>query len=119
MKLATFKDGTCDGALAVVSRDLTKAVRAEAAVAGLRTARLLLDDWPSTHLKVERIYAELNESVKGRRLAPLEIVGFDESRCAATCREPIGGVRPYACDPSSTPVGAGGSDPITASREKR
>jgi fumarylacetoacetase-like protein len=37
MKLATFRDGTRDGALAVVSRDLTKAVKAEAAVAGLRT----------------------------------------------------------------------------------
>jgi hypothetical protein len=37
MKLATFHDGTRDGALAVVSRDLTKAVRAKAAIAGLLT----------------------------------------------------------------------------------
>ena len=83
MKLATFRDGTRDGALAVVSRDLTKAVRAEAAVAGLRTLQQLLDDWQSTQLKVERIYAELNEAVDGRRPAPFEMVDFDEGRCAA------------------------------------
>src|SRR5438477_2638760 len=83
MKLATFDDGTRDGALAVVARDLTKAVRAEAAVAGLRTLQQLLDDWPSTYLKVERIYAELNESVEGHRPAPFEIIDFDAGRCTA------------------------------------
>jgi fumarylacetoacetate (FAA) hydrolase len=83
MKIATFRDGTRDGTLAVVSRDLTKAVRAETAVSGLRTLQQLLDDWPSTYLKVERIYAELNESADGRRTAPFETVEFDESRCAA------------------------------------
>ncbi len=83
MKLATFRNGTRDGALVVVSRDLSKAVRAEAAIAGLGTLQQLLDDWSSTYLKVERIYAELNESVEGRRAAPFEIVDFDKSRCAA------------------------------------
>jgi len=83
MKLATFRNGTRDGALMVVSRDLTKAVRAEIAVAGLRTLQQLLDDWPSTQLKVERIYAELNEAVDGRRPAPFEILDFDASRCTA------------------------------------
>ena len=34
-------------------------------------------------MKVERIYAELNESVDGRRPAPFEIVDFDAARCAA------------------------------------
>jgi fumarylacetoacetate (FAA) hydrolase len=83
MKLATFRDGTRDGALAVVSRDLSKAVRAQAAVAGLRTLQQLMDDWLSTYLKVERIYAELNEAVDGRRPAPFEIIDFDPARCAA------------------------------------
>jgi fumarylacetoacetate (FAA) hydrolase len=83
MKLATFRDGTRDGALAVVARDLSKAVRAEAAVAGLRTLQQLLDDWASTCLKVERIYAELNEAVDGRRPAPFELFDFDAARCAA------------------------------------
>src|SRR5438128_2359389 len=83
MKLATFRDGTRDGTLMVVSRDLTKAVRAESAVAGLRTLQQLLDDWQSTHLKVIRIYAELNEAVDGTRPAPFEIVDFDAGRCTA------------------------------------
>src|SRR5215471_1475135 len=83
MKLATFCDGTRDGALAVVGRDLSKAVMAEAAVAGLRTLQQLMDDWPSTYLKVERIYAELNEAVDGRRAAPFEMIDFDAARCAA------------------------------------
>jgi hypothetical protein len=52
MKLATFRDGTRDGALAVVSRNLTKAVMAEAGIAGLRTLQQLLDGWSSTCLKV-------------------------------------------------------------------
>jgi fumarylacetoacetate (FAA) hydrolase len=83
MKLATFRDGTRDGALAVVGRDLSKAVMAEAAVAGLRTLQQLMDDWPSTSLKIERIYAELNEVVDGRRAAPFTLVDFDATRCAA------------------------------------
>lgn len=83
MKLATFRDGTRDGALAVVSRDLTRAVKAESAVAGLRTLQQLLDDWQSTQLKVQRIYAELNEAVDGRRPAPFEIVDFAADRCTA------------------------------------
>jgi fumarylacetoacetate (FAA) hydrolase len=83
MKLATFHDGTRDGALAVVSRDLTKAVRAEAAVAGLGTMQQLLDHWQSTRLQVERIYAELNEAADGHRPAPFAMVDFDEARCAA------------------------------------
>jgi fumarylacetoacetate (FAA) hydrolase len=43
----------------------------------------LLDDWESTHLKVERIYAELNEAVYGRRPVPFDIIDFDMARCAA------------------------------------
>jgi fumarylacetoacetate (FAA) hydrolase len=67
----------------VVGRDLSKAVMAEAAVAGLRTLQQLMDDWPSTYLKVERIYAELNEAVDGRRAAPFDMVDFNAARCAA------------------------------------
>jgi fumarylacetoacetate (FAA) hydrolase len=83
MKLATLRDGTRDGALAVVSRDLTRVVRAEAVVAGLRTLQQLLDDWETTHWKVERIYAELNESVGGLRPAPFEITDFEDGCCTA------------------------------------
>ncbi len=86
MKLATFRDGTRDGTLVVVSRDLAKAVRAESAVAGLHTLQQLLDDWQTTQLKLARIYAELNEAVDGTRSAPFEIVDFDAARCTAPLR---------------------------------
>jgi fumarylacetoacetate (FAA) hydrolase len=83
MKLATFRDGTRDGALAIVSRDLSRAVVANAAIAGLETLQQLLDDWESTQLSVERIYAELNEVAEGGRPAPFPVVDFDETACMA------------------------------------
>jgi fumarylacetoacetate (FAA) hydrolase len=83
MKLATFRDGTRDGSLMVVSRDLTHAVRAESVVAGLCTLQQLIDDWATTQLKVERIYAELNEAVDGNRPPPFEMVAFDAACCTA------------------------------------
>src|SRR5258708_5646700 len=83
MKLATYRNGTRDGALVVVSRDLSKAVSAESAIAGLRTLQQLLDDWEDTSLRVQRIYAELNEVADGTRAAPFDAVDFDEARCAA------------------------------------
>jgi fumarylacetoacetate (FAA) hydrolase len=83
MKLATYRNGTRDGALVIVSRDLTQAVVAETTIAGLATLQQLLDDWQDTHLKVERIYAELNEAAEGRRTAPFDIVDFDADCCMA------------------------------------
>jgi fumarylacetoacetate (FAA) hydrolase len=83
MKLATFRNGTRDGALAIVSRDLSKAVIANTAIAGLDTLQRLLDDWETTQLAAERIYAELNEVVEGGRPSPFSIVDFDEAACAA------------------------------------
>jgi fumarylacetoacetate (FAA) hydrolase len=83
MKFATYRNGTRDGALAVVSRDMTKAVIADTTIAGLGTLQQLLDDWQDTHLKAERIYAELNEAVEGRRMPPFEMVDFDPQCCMA------------------------------------
>ena len=45
MKFATYRNGTRDGSLAVVSRDLTKAVIADTTIAGLATLQQLLDGW--------------------------------------------------------------------------
>jgi fumarylacetoacetate (FAA) hydrolase len=83
MKLATLRNGTRDGALAVVSRDLSKAVMANDAIAGLDTLQQLLDDWHDTRLAAERIYAELNEVVEGKRSPPFPVIDFNESSCAA------------------------------------
>jgi fumarylacetoacetate (FAA) hydrolase len=65
MILATLRDGSRDGALAVVSRDLTRAVVAASVVPGLGTLQHLLDDWPGLHPSVAEVYARLNELTDG------------------------------------------------------
>ena len=83
MKLATIRDGTRDGSLAVVSRDLRLATRAEDVVAGLSTLQALLDDWDELSPKVERIAAELNEAAEGGRHAPFATFAFDPDKAMA------------------------------------
>jgi fumarylacetoacetate (FAA) hydrolase len=58
MKLATLKDGSRDGRLLVVSRDLTRAIEAKAVAPTLQAA---LDDWASLHPELESVYHLLNE----------------------------------------------------------
>lgn len=74
MKLATLKDGTRDGQLAVVSRDLKTAVLADAIAPTLQRA---LDDWAVVAPQLEQRYAALNEGSPSRRFA------FDPARCMA------------------------------------
>jgi fumarylacetoacetate (FAA) hydrolase len=83
MKLATFRNGTPDGALVIVSRDLTKAILAKTAVAGLETLQQLMDDWESTQPKVAQTYAQLNKHLNAEGPAPVATMAFDESHCAA------------------------------------
>jgi Fumarylacetoacetase N-terminal domain 2 len=64
MKLATLRYCTRDGALAVVSGDLTKAVFASEAIAGVATMQRLLDDCNYV-LKVEQVSPELNKTAGG------------------------------------------------------
>jgi fumarylacetoacetate (FAA) hydrolase len=82
MKLATLRNGTRDGELVLVSRDLSKAVRASEAIAGLATLQQLLDDWDAHVLAVERVYAELNEAAEGEA-ARLPVFDFDPGRAMA------------------------------------
>ena len=57
MKLATLKDGSRDGQLAVVSRDLSQAHFA----AGIATTlQQVLDDWNFLSPQLEDLYATLN-----------------------------------------------------------
>jgi fumarylacetoacetate (FAA) hydrolase len=65
MKFATLRNGTRDGELVLVSRDLANAVRAAEAIAGLSTLQQLLDDWDTYALAAERVTAELNDMVPG------------------------------------------------------
>lgn len=58
MKLASYKDGSRDGQLVVVSRDLTSAHHAAGIASRLQN---VLDDWPFFAPQLEELYASLNE----------------------------------------------------------
>lgn len=74
MKLATLKDGTRDGQLALVSRDLKHAVLADGIAATLQRA---LDDWQFIAPQLEERAAQL-EAGSAPRSFP-----FDPARCMA------------------------------------
>lgn len=57
MKLGSLKEGGRDGTLIVVSRDLTRAVRADAIAPTLQRA---LEDWPNTAPRLNALSAALN-----------------------------------------------------------
>jgi len=57
MKLATIRDGSRDGQLAVVSRDLKRAHMADAIAPTLQAA---LDDWAFIAPQLDSLYAQLN-----------------------------------------------------------
>ncbi len=63
MKLATLKDGTRDGTLLIVSRDLKHALKADHVAPCLRAA---LDDWSYCAPQLEALYGELNEAPSDR-----------------------------------------------------
>ncbi|RUO79424.1 fumarylacetoacetate hydrolase family protein [Pseudidiomarina taiwanensis] len=57
MKLASYRNGTRDGQLMVVSRDLSRAVAVPALAA---TMQEVLDDWDGIAPELEKVYAALN-----------------------------------------------------------
>jgi fumarylacetoacetate (FAA) hydrolase len=73
LKLATLRDGTRDGQLVVVSRDLSR-MRAVPQIAG--TLQAALDNWASSAPLLNAHYEELN-AVKGQSAE------FDPAKCAA------------------------------------
>ena len=74
MKLATYKDGSRDGQLVVVSRDLTTAHYATGIAAKLQQ---VLDDWNFMSPQLQDLYDTLNQS-KARHAFP-----FDPKMCMA------------------------------------
>src|SRR6059058_4256431 len=74
MKLATLKDGSRDGQLAVVSRDLKTAHIADGIAPTLQAA---LDDWNFIAPQLAALYEDLNA---GRARRSFD---FDPARCAA------------------------------------
>lgn len=57
MKLATLKDGTRDGKLLVVSKDLTRAADASAVTPNLLSA---IEQWTAVEPRLQALYAQLN-----------------------------------------------------------
>ncbi len=74
MKLATLKDGTRDGQLIVVSRDLRQAVIADAIAP---TLQRVLDDWHFHAPQLQSLYEALNQ---GRARHAFD---FDPANCMA------------------------------------
>ena len=74
MKLATLKDGTRDGQLMVVSRDLKTAQLADGVA---RTLQRALDDWSFIAPQLEQLYQELNQ---GRARRSFD---FEPANCMA------------------------------------
>ncbi len=74
MKLATYKDGSRDGQLVVVSRDLATAHYATGIAGRLQQA---LDDWNFIAPQLQDLYDALNQS-RARHAFP-----FDPQRCMA------------------------------------
>lgn len=73
MRLATLRDGTRDGRLAVVSRDLSRAAYADGIAKTLQAA---LDDWEALAPRL----AALNGAVNG---GTVQTFPFDEANCLA------------------------------------
>jgi fumarylacetoacetate (FAA) hydrolase len=74
MKLATLKDGTRDGQLIVVARDLKTAHVADGIAGTLQRA---LDDWTFIAPQLEQLYEQLNAGKAPRSF------DFDAKRCMA------------------------------------
>jgi len=74
MKLATLKDGTRDGTLIVVSRDLKHAIKADDIAPTLQAA---LDDWDYISPQLTDRYDALNRAAGSRAF------GFDPRQCAS------------------------------------
>ncbi|MBZ0129147.1 MAG: fumarylacetoacetate hydrolase family protein [Rhodobacteraceae bacterium] len=72
MKLATLRNGTADGRLHVVSRDLARAAPAD----NVLTLQMLMEDWSALAPELEAQYARLNDGAgeafdPGSALAPM------------------------------------------------
>lgn len=74
MKLASRQNGTRDGQLIVVSRDLTQAVTVPDIAATMQAA---LDDWPGLSPQLTHVYEQLNESQMASAFP------FDATKCCS------------------------------------
>ena len=75
MKLASFNDGTRDGCLTVVSRNLHCAIKADHIAPTLQAA---LDDWDYVSPQLEQLYNELNAG-GSNRIFDLETIYLEDT----------------------------------------
>ena len=78
MKLASYKDGSRDGQLVVVSRDLSTA---HFAVGVATRLQQVLDDWNFLSPQLEDLYQSLNQSSAANQ--PRHAFAFDPAKCMA------------------------------------
>ncbi len=76
MKLATLKNGTRDGELIVVSKDLTKAVRVPQIAPTLQIA---LEHWSVTESDLKDVYDETDISLQPLKVSTPKLPGPDAS----------------------------------------
>ena len=119
MKLATYKDGSRDGQLVVVSRDLASAHYATSAAQTLRQA---LDDWHFIAPQLQDLYVALNQGRARHAFA------FDPARCMAplprACQWAVGAAFPdlgtahQAGGAGCTPLRQGAGDAFLGPRDE-
>ncbi|GIX24826.1 MAG: fumarylacetoacetate hydrolase [Caldimonas sp.] len=90
MKLATYKDGSRDGMLVVVSRDLTTAHYAVGIATRLQQ---VLDDWNFLSPQLQDLYVTLNQGRARHAFA------FDPALCMAPLPRPVQAYDAWACAP--------------------
>lgn len=105
MKLATLSDGSRDGQLVVVSRDLTLAHYATG-MAG--TLRQLLDDWNFISPQLEDLSATLNGG-KARHAFP-----FEPARCLPPLPRPVAWWAGHGEAPARAQAGPARGGPVRA-----
>jgi fumarylacetoacetate (FAA) hydrolase len=82
MKLATLNNGTRDGALVVVSKDLTTCIDAARAI-GVRTLQAALDDWANVAPKLADLAERLAEAGDRGIATNFEPMPFEPARAMA------------------------------------
>ena len=102
MKLATYKDGSRDGQLVVVSRDLASAHYATGIATRLQQ---VLDDWNFLSPQLEELYTALNQG------KPRHAFAFDPRRCAAPLPRAFQRCSGAFCAPDG-PIGQAASDDL-------
>ena len=106
MKLATYKDGSRDGQLVVVSRDLSTAHYATGIAHKLQQA---LDDWNFISPQLHDLYVTLNQG-KARHAALTGRQCGDQRLCIGHIARGIAGAAGRIKDLEGNDAGAAGSE---------